>query len=239
MRLAATPADLARTDRLRAERFRYGRARSDRDDADPRCIQVMVEDDATGALWCTFRVMLLPNGSRIGDSYSAGYYGLEGLAGYAAPMAEVGRFCLGCPPDREADVLRAAFAALTRIVDAHGVGLMFGCSSFAGTDAQRYGPAFALLHDRYVAPLAWLPRIKAPRVVRFGQDAVARVLDLRAALAAMPPLLRHYLTLGGWVSDHAVIDDDLGTTHVFTGVEVAAIPPARARSLRRLAYGAA
>ena len=30
--------------------------------------------------------------------------------------------------------------------------------------------------------------------------------DPRAALAAMPPLLRSYLGMGGWVSDHAVID---------------------------------
>ena len=51
----------------------------------------------------------------------------------------------------------------------------------------------------------------------------------------MPPLLRSYLALGGWVGDHAVLDRDLGTMHVFTGVEVRRIPAARARALRRLA----
>jgi hypothetical protein len=43
--------------------------------------------------------------------------------------------------------------------------------------------------------------------------------------------------MGRWVSDHAVIDHDLGTLHVFTGVEIAAIPPARARALRAIAAG--
>jgi hypothetical protein len=46
--------------------------------------------------------------------------------------------------------------------------------------------------------------------------------------------LRSYLGLGGWVGDHAVIDRDLDTLHVFTCVEVDRIPPARAASLRAL-----
>ena len=53
----------------------------------------------------------------------------------------------------------------------------------------------------------------------------------------MPPLLRTYLGMGGWVSDHAVIDRDLDTLHVFTGVEVGAIPDRRKRALRALAGG--
>ena len=45
----------------------------------------------------------------------------------------------------------------------------------------------------------------------------------------MPPLLRGYLSLGGWVSDHAVIDPDLKTLHVFTGLEVKRVPSRRAK----------
>jgi putative hemolysin len=54
-------------------------------------------------------------------------------------------------------------------------------------------------------------------------------------MQSMPPLLRTYLAMGGWVSDHAVVDRDLGTMHVFTGVEIGKVPPARARLLRALA----
>jgi hypothetical protein len=39
--------------------------------------------------------------------------------------------------------------------------------------------------------------------------------------------------MGGWVTDHAVIDYDLNTLHVFTGVEISRVPAARARLLRR------
>jgi putative hemolysin len=47
----------------------------------------------------------------------------------------------------------------------------------------------------------------------------------------MPPLLRAYLSMGGWVSDHAVIDNKLNTLHVFTGLEVSKIPAAKKRFL--------
>jgi len=73
--------------------------------------------------------------------------------------------------------------------------------------------------------------VKAPKVFRFAQR-LRRKPDIKRAMLAMPPLLRTYLMMGGWVSDHAVVDHDLNTLHVFTGVEIAAVPPNRARLLR-------
>ncbi len=58
----------------------------------------------------------------------------------------------------------------------------------------------------------------------------------------MPPLLRTYLMMGGWVSDHAVVDRQMNTLHVFTGLEIGAIPPgaqasaAGGRASRALTY---
>ena len=79
-----------------------------------------------------------------------------------------------------------------------------------------------------------------PSLYRSLRQGVVRALarftpDLRRAQAELPPLLRTYLLMGGWVSDHAVVDDQLGTLHVFTGLEIAAIPPARQRLLRGVA----
>ena len=61
------------------------------------------------------------------------------------------------------------------------------------------------------------------------------VQDTQRGLQGMPSLLRTYLGMGGWVSDHAVIDEALDTLHVFTAVEIDRIPPARARLLRLIA----
>ncbi len=69
---------------------------------------------------------------------------------------------------------------------------------------------------------------------RFAQR-LRRAPDAKRAMLGLPPLLRTYLMMGGWVSDHAVVDHDLNTLHVFTGVEIASVPPARARLLRAVA----
>ena len=45
--------------------------------------------------------------------------------------------------------------------------------------------------------------------------------------------------MGGWVSDHAVIDAEMNTLHVFTGVEVNNIPETRKKLLRSVVAGAA
>ena len=91
-----------------------------------------------------------------------------------------------------------------------------------------------MLRDRHLAPKRFWPRVKAPNVFRFAAR-LRRKPDRVKALKSMPPLLRSYLTMGGWVSDHAVVDRDLNTLHVFTGLEVGRIPPARARVLRAIA----
>lgn len=232
-RLAGSEGDIARALRLRGRLFRGSESAADADTFDPHCRHVLVEDRATGALVATYRLFEIADGSTIGESYSAQFYALDALAGFARPMVEVGRFCIAPEVARGADVLRLAWGALTRIVDDKGVGMLFGCSSFAGTEPDAYIDAFTFLRERHVAPQRWRPMVKAPEVFRFAHRP-RRKPDPHRGLKAMPPLLRTYLAMGGWVSDHAVIDRELGTLHVFTGLEVGAVPQARQRALRGL-----
>jgi len=240
-RLADGPEDVLACQRLRYLAFRAGRdgtaaaqtgAALDADEFDPACRHVMVEEMRSGDLVCCFRMMPLDDGREIGRSYSAKFYELDNLSAFPGRMVEMGRFCIR-PGLRDPDILRTAWAAMTRHVDEQGVELLFGCSSFHGLDAEAYADAFALLKEKHLAPKRWLPRVKAPRVFRFAAAFGLRKPDLKLALRRMPPLLRTYLHMGGWVSDHAVIDTDLNTLHVFTGVEIARVPPGRARLLRR------
>lgn len=205
----------------------------DIDRFDDICRHVLIEETRSRRLVACFRILPLRDGGEIGRSYSAQYYGLSGLSDFAGPMVEMGRFCIE-PEVHDPDILRVAWGALTAYVDAEGVELLFGCSSFHGTDAQSYADAFAMLRDRHLAPKRWLPKVKAPDVFRFARR-LRRAPDARRAMLTMPPLLRSYLLMGGWVSDHAVVDRDLNTLHVFTGLEIRAIPPARVRALRGVA----
>ncbi len=234
VRSAETPEEMDAALALRAQCFRGG-TQPDHDAFDTNCRHVLVEERHSGRLVCTFRLLPLSTGREIHRSYSAQYYELSALCDFDSPMVEMGRFCVA-PGCGNPDVLRVAWGAMTACVDEHGVKMLFGCSSFRGTEADEYLDAFALLRERHLAPRRWLPRVKAPNVFRFNREPRRRP-DLKRAMLAMPPLLRSYLLMGGWVSDHAVVDRDLGTLHVFTGLEVGAIPPVRQRLLRGIASG--
>lgn len=228
-RAAVTAQDLAAAADLRRRCFGPGETS---DGHDATCTHILIEEVTSGQLLCCFRLLSL-SGPEISHSYSAQYYELSALAYYTGKMVEMGRFCVD-PACRDHDVVRVAWAALTRYVDAAGVEMLFGCASFAGTETAEYLDAFAMLKARHLAPKRLLPRVKAPDVFRFAAR-LRRKPDLKKAMLRMPPLLRTYLLMGGWVSDHAVVDKKLNTLHVFTGVEVAAIPPARKRLLRAVA----
>ncbi|MBV0890515.1 GNAT family N-acetyltransferase [Paracoccus sp. Z118] len=237
VRLAEGAGDLQAAQRLRWLAF-IGRgsdsAGLDADEFDAICQHALVEETRSGQLVACFRILPFASGAEIGRSYSAQHYGLSKLGAFPGRMAEIGRFCIH-PEHHDPDILRVAWGAVTRYVDQNGIELLFGCSSFTGTEPSGYEDAFAMLRQRHLAPDRWLPRIKAPDVFRFGRLLRRRTPDARAAMAAMPPLLRTYLLMGGWVSDHAVVDRELNTLHVFTGLEIRAIPPARAKLLRLVA----
>ena len=236
LRVATTASDICAAQELRHKAFhgKDGRPQGahlrDEDAFDTTCTHFLIEHARTGELVATLRVLLLGSGADIGESYSAQFYDLDAFRSFEAPMAEVGRFCVA-PGTADPDILRMAWGALTTYVDKNGVEMLFGCSSFSGTDESVYADAFAMLRDKYLAPRRFWPKVKAPNVFRFA-SRLRRAPDKTRALKTMPPLLRSYLTMGGWVSDHAVVDREMNTLHVFTGLEIGRIPPSRARILR-------
>ena len=225
VRMAEGAQDIAACQALRHACF-YGRVGLDVDAFDLDRSHVMVMDG--DALAGTCRVKCYHSGADICDSYAAQRYDLSQLFAYDASLMEVGRFCVA-PGIAEADVLRLTWGALAQMVDQANVGLIFGCASFSGVDPSVYDAAFSHLAARYLAPAQWAPARRAEEVV----PLVVRG-EKTQALQQLPTLLRSYLSRGGWVSDHAVVDRDLGTLHVFTGLEVARIPARRAAALRAI-----
>lgn len=233
-RFAENDVDIGSAQALRFQTFRSGGQGLDADAFDPICKHILVEETDNGRLVCTFRILPLANGSEIEKSYSAQYYGLSRLHDIAGMIVEMGRFCID-PAYKDPDILRVAWSAMTTYVDENDVELLFGCSSFSGTDFEEYIDAFALLKERHLAPKRRLPKIKAPKVFKFASKLKLKKPNLKLAQGRMPPLLRTYLVMGGWVSDHAVVDNDMNTLHVFTGLEVKSIPASRKRLLRATA----
>ncbi len=238
-RFASNDTDIQAAQALRAllflpDKIDPGTAMRDQDEFDSICRHVLIEDCTTQQLVCCFRFLPLLDGMEIERSYSAQFYELSALKRFSGKMVEMGRFCVH-PEKSDPDILRIAWGAVTRYVDENKVKMLFGCSSFQGMDAGMYLDAFALLKTHHLAPHRWSPKVKAPSVYRFAQR-LRHQPDAARVTICMPPLLRTYLMMGGWVSDHAVIDRDLNTLHVFTGLEIAQIPAARKRLLRMVAY---
>lgn len=230
-RVARPDDDFADLQNLRA--LAFGLTGTDHDVFDSVCTQVVIHDIDSGQMVCCFRLLALESGTDLGQSYSAQYYDLSALTTFPGRMVELGRFCVH-PQHSDPDILRVAWAMLTRYVDENNIQMLFGCSSFSGVDTAQYLDAFAVLGARHLAPIHWRPRIKVVDVFRFDAQT-PRKPDAKKAMLQMPTLLRTYLLMGGWVSDHAVIDCDLNTLHVFTGLEIRAIPKARKRLLRAVA----
>ncbi|WP_439155271.1 GNAT family N-acetyltransferase [Yoonia sp.] len=225
VRFATSPADVAACQNLRHLSF-FGAPGRDADLFDQTCRHLMV-DDLAGALVATLRLWVHPYGAAACDGYVGQFYDLAWLARQKGPVIELGRFCVD-PAVLDADALRVIWGALTGLVDDENVALLFGCTSFAGTDPAVYGRAFALLAAHHLGPGDQRPVPKVPEALAFS-----RIPD--HGTRPMPALLRSYLALGGWVGDHLVVDRAMNTLHVFTCVDISAVPPARARALRAIA----
>mgnify|MGYP001999546789 FL=1 len=233
-RFASTQREVLAAQALRYQCFNLlNKVELDVDDFDTICQHVLIENLETNKLICCYRILNFENGKNISSSYSAQFYDLKSIESYSKPMIEVGRFCID-PEVNDPSVVLTAWAALAQIVAQSRTELLFGCSSFEGIDKRKYVDSFALLRERYIAPVHWRPRIKSAKVFFYSKDLNFKV-DKKKALLNMPPLLKTYLSMGAWVSDHAVVDLNMKTLHLFTGMEISKIPKSRKQFLLNLA----
>lgn len=230
--LAQSADQMAAVYRLRAARFRKSSAAGDMDRFDPLChhLMICIPPDREPVCVARFRILMGPN--EIASSYSGQFYDLAALARSGKRLVEVGRICIDEHHAQDVDVARALLAALTRITSDCAADMLIGCASFSGADPEAHADAMRYLFDRHIGPATLRPgqRTGWKHITPVGGQ-VPRQTDMRQ----VPALLRLYLGMGGWVSDHAVCDHELDTVHVFTAVEVKAIPPARLRTLQALA----
>jgi len=232
--LARSDQELRAVQALRADRFRADKGLSDLDRFDPFCAHILVQRKHDHLPLAAARFRLLADVAEVENCYSAQFYDLGALAQSGLRLMEIGRICLREGQEQEADSPRALLAGLTRAAQALAVDMLVGCASFSGAQPEQHKDALRYLQARHLGPQALRPGKRGGGHYDLKLAAQApQPQDLRH----VPALLRLYLGLGGWVSDHAVCDRDLNTLHVFTAVDVQAIPPARLRALMMLAQG--
>ncbi|PIE06736.1 MAG: ornithine-acyl-ACP acyltransferase [Rhodobacterales bacterium] len=155
------------------------------------------------------------------EFYSAREYDLAPLVASGRRLLELGRSCVH-RDYRGGPALMTLWQGLLAYVERHEVEVLFGVASFHGTDPEALAPALSLLHYRYLAPPELRAKARADRAQRM--DLLPESAIDRAAMRGVPPLIKSYLRLGGWVGEDAWVDREFNTTDVCIVVDITLVP---------------
>jgi putative hemolysin len=160
--------------------------------------------------------------------YGAGEYDLGPIVASGRPAVELGRSCVA-REHRGGLAMHLLWNGLAAYVLDRGIELMFGVASFPGTDAAPLAEALAFLHHQHLAPPDL--RVRALPDHYLGMDLMPRAaIDAPRALRAIPPLIKAYLRLGGFVGDGAWVD------HKFNTIDVCVVMDTRRMTDRYRAF---
>ena len=162
----------------------------------------------------TYRLLRQEVAARHGGFYTAGEFAIEPLIARhpGLEFLELGRSCV-MKPYRSKRTVELLWQGIWAYVLNHGVDAMIGCASFEGTDPDALALPLSFLHHHASAGGDWRVEARPERAVSMNRLPIEAV-DMRAALAAMPPLIKGYLRLGAMVGRGAVVDRPFGTTDV-------------------------
>ena len=240
VRLARDKRDVKRAQKLRYKVFyKDGTAiadaatmlaQRDKDAFDKICDHLMVIDHAAKPSLSgkqpvvgTYRLLRHETAMKHGGFYTENEFDLSGMIERHADLRflELGRSCV-LPRYRNKRTVELLWQGIWSYVKQNRFDVMIGCASFEGTDPDRLALPLSFLHHHARAPEAWRAQAHPMRYVEMNRMA-KEAIDAKAALRALPPLIKGYLRLGAHIGDGAVIDHQFGTTDVLIVMPVAAI----------------
>ncbi len=160
----------------------------------------------------TYRLIRRDAAARLGGFYSAAEYDISAIEAFPGEILELGRSCVDAAY-RSRAAMQLLWRGIAAYVFRHRIDIMFGCASLSGIDPDVLATELTYLHRHHLAPPAIRPRALPGLYVDMCRtDPVG--LDPRRVLASLPPLIKGYLRLGGFVGDGAVIDRQFNTIDV-------------------------
>jgi putative hemolysin len=191
-------------------------ARRDFDSFDPYCDHLIVIDRkkgiGAGGIVATYRLLRREAARRRGQFYSIDEYDISPIVAYDGEILELGRSCVD-PDYRSKAAMQMLWKGITDYIMHYKIGIMFGCGSLPGTDPAEHAIPLSYLYHRHLAPPEFRPRAVAPRYVSMNMLSI-EAIDEKRTLVGLPPLIKGYLRLGGYVGDGAVVDQQFGTTDI-------------------------
>lgn len=169
-------------------------------------------DSGPAGVIATYRLIRTEAAAKVGHFYSAAEYDISPIENFHGRVMELGRSCVH-PDYRSRAAMQLLWRGVAAYVFLHQIDLMFGCASLPGTDPEAIAAELTYLYHAHLAPPAFRPRALESRYIDMRRRDPA-TLDARRALTSLPPLIKGYLRLGGFVGDGAVIDREFNTTDV-------------------------
>lgn len=199
-------------------------AARDEDHYDAVCDHLLVLEHASGKAEVvgTYRLIRREAAMKIGHFYSAAEYDISAIEAFTeGNLLELGRSCVH-RDYRNRAVMQLLWRGIGAYVARHKIGLMFGCASFPGRNPADHADTLSYLHHYHLAPPELRMRALPERYTEMNlmpKDAI----HAKRAFAKLPPLIKGYLRLGGFVGDGAVIDHDYNTVDVGIVVKTALV----------------
>jgi putative hemolysin len=226
VRIATTDAEIDAVQSLRYRVFyqemgatadaEAARAARDRDIYDEVADHLLVVDHAIGpgpeGVIGTYRLIRREAANRLGRFYSEDEYDISMIERFQGEILELGRSCVHADY-RSRSAMQMLWRGIAAYVFHYGIDLMFGCASLPGTDPDALAEELTYLYYNHLAPAPLRPRALPHRYIEMRRLDPEEI-DPRQALTRLPPLIKGYLRLGGFVGDGAVIDPQFNTTDV-------------------------
>ncbi|MBI2707095.1 MAG: GNAT family N-acetyltransferase [Proteobacteria bacterium] len=179
---------------------------------DDFCDVLLVIDHACNKIVGTYRFMLREAARRYGGYYTATEFDVSKLVSSPGQIMELGRSCVH-KNYRTKPTMQLLWRGIGAYIRLNQVNLCFGCGSFSGTDVSMYKQALSYLYHNHLAPPDL--RAKALPIHYQKMDLLpASQVNSKEALRQLPPLIKGYLRMGGFVGDGAFIDTQFNSIDV-------------------------
>jgi putative hemolysin len=202
--------------------------RRDSDRFDGLCDHLLVCDTALPGpdhrrIVGTYRLLRQETAVATGGFYSEDEFEIRKLVARHPHerFLELGRSCV-LPEYRSKRTIEVLWQGIWAYINHYEIGVMTGCASFHGTVPAAHAEALTYLaHHCRTGPL-WDVRAVPGRYCSMDLMPIEAV-SAKAAVAAMPPLVKGYLRLGARIGDGCVVDHDFSTVDIFIVLPVQAI----------------
>ncbi len=164
----------------------------------------------------TYRLLRSEVAARRGGYYTSSEYDLSSVMANNGPgtrYLELGRSCVLKSYRAKPITMQLLWKGILVYLERHRIDVMFGCGSLPGTDPDALKLPLSYLYHFHRAPESQHLRARPERYVsmnRIPKD----MIDAKAAVRKLPPLIKGYIRAGAVIGDGAVIDRQFGTTDV-------------------------